>query len=379
MKILYISYAKQDGGWWIHTSEFLAAIRSLHKDVLSYTPLAVSPSAGGKTAKKSEYVTGPFRELRYLAVVFLRRALGELRELRKHRPDAVILRWGRYLSALLLCRMMKIPILVELNGPILEEQFAPKAERFRWLPFWQRFEKAVLKLPSHIMVVSEPLREYYVNCGIDAEKISVLPNGVDTARFHPANDGQKIREKLGLQGKTVVGFSGHFAPWHGLDFLISAMHEVMDSGKDLVLLLIGQRNARVELPQMPANTVVTGLVPHEEMPDYLGAADIFVAPYPKIDPFYFSPLKIFEAMAAGKAVLASAQGQICELIVPEHSGLLYPAGDKTAFLRQLHRAVDDPAFRKELGKNARTRMEENYTWEHNAQKVLHQCQKFFRK
>ncbi len=373
MKILYISYAKHGGGWWIHTSEFLAAIRSLHKDVLSYTPLAVSPSAGATSLKKSEYVTGPFREMRYLAVVFLRRALGELREMRKHRPDAVILRWGRYLSALLLCRMMKIPILVELNGPILEEQFAPKAERFRWLPFWQRFEKTVLKLPSHIMVVSEPLREYYIKCGIPEEKISVLPNGVDTARFHPANDGRNIREKLNLQDKTVVGFSGHFAPWHGLDFLIEAMQEVMRSRKDIVLLLTGQRNTRVDLPELPENTIITGLVPHEEMPDYLAAVDIFVAPYPQIDLFYFSPLKIFEAMSAGKAVLASAQGQICELIEPEQSGLLYPAGDRKIFLQHLYRLIDDAAFRKYLGENARRRMEEHYTWEHNAQRVLHQC------
>ncbi|MFH0728322.1 MAG: glycosyltransferase family 4 protein [Pseudomonadota bacterium] len=97
-------------------------------------------------------------------------------------------------------------------------------------------------------------------------------------------------------------------------------------------------------------------------------------PYPRIDPFYFSPLKIFEAMSMGLPVLASAQVQISELIEDGKSGCLYPPGHQKVFLEKLEALLDSPELRSSLGRRARETMEKKYTWRQNASRVLALCQ-----
>ena len=239
-------------------------------------------------------------------------------------------------------------------------------------------KRTTLRLPTHITVVSEPLKQYYISRGIPPKKITTVPNGVDTQRFHPGVDGQMVRKKLGLAGKTVLGFSGAFAPWHGIDFLLETVanliHNNPEMRENIALLLIGSAGPYFTMPDLPGGYIVTtGYVPYENMPLYLAAVDIFVAPYPRIEPFYFSPLKIFEAMAMRKLVLASAQGQICELIDDGVSGLLYPPGEMSCLLHKLDLVINDNELRRRLGYAARERIVHNYTWEHNAQAVLNLC------
>ena len=107
----------------------------------------------------------------------------------------------------------------------------------------------------------------------------------------------------------------------------------------------------------------------------MAAIDILVAPYPEITPFYFSPLKIFEAMAMGKPVIASEQGQICELITDGISGLLYQPGDQEAFIRNIERLITDTQLRYELGQQAGKVIADNFTWKDNAGRMLKLCRK----
>ncbi|MDM8554706.1 glycosyltransferase family 4 protein [Desulfococcaceae bacterium HSG7] len=392
MKILYISYVKYGAGWWVHTTQFLTAIRSLHNDILSYTPLAAS-DAKSKIPKetsrkrKSDQILNPLREIRYLSMTYTRRAWGEIRQLKRFKPDVVIVRWQRYLSGLILCRLFGIPVIIEQNGPALEDTFTPRKYRFRWLRFWQWFEICNLKLADHIMTVSEPLKQYYINRGLPSGGITTVPNGVDINMFHPRIDSNQVKRKLGLEGKLVVGFAGHFSHWHGLDFLAKAMKKYLASAStrgnykdNIALLLIGSKETHFIMPDLPeGRTIITGYVPHTEMPLYLDVIDIFIAPYPRIEPFYFSPLKIFEAMSMGKPVLASAQGQICELIDDNISGLLYPPDDMTVFLKKLDLAVKDKKLRSRMGHNARQKMVQHFTWADNASRVLNICKRFDKK
>jgi glycosyltransferase involved in cell wall biosynthesis len=122
--------------------------------------------------------------------------------------------------------------------------------------------------------------------------------------------------------------------------------------------------------------VITGHVPYEKIPEYLSAIDVFIAPYPHIEPFYFSPLKIIEAMAAGKPVLASAQGQISELIQDGVNGCLFPPGHKEIFLEKLKLLGENKEIREKMGANARKTIAEKYTWNNNAAKVFDLCRRF---
>lgn len=381
MRILYINYEKFGGGAWVHTSRFIEALRKIHKNLIIHTPRI---HQGEIEEEESSPLGGTFgfsdnlRELRFLAALFVRRLSEEFRLLRKISPDVVILRQGRYISAVPLCRLLNIPIILEINGPALEYEFLPQEERLRCTAFWHWLDKMLMRIASHNMLVSETLKQYYVKDGIAAEKITSIPNGVDIYAFNVSVKGDKVRDQLNLKGKTVVGFSGKFARWHGLSLLADAMKAIYASKKynELALLLVGSPDDNMDLPDLPRKiTTITGHIPHEEMPEYLAAIDIFVAPYPLITPFYFSPLKIFEAMAMGSPVIASAQGQICELITDKVSGLLYPPGDIAALIQHIERLIADAEYRKELGENARKVMETRYTWKDNAEQMLALCKK----
>ncbi len=381
MRICYINYEKYGGGSWVHTTRFIAALNEIHDDLIVHTPLFSQDTTTGveKTPLGGSWgYSDNFRELRLLAAMFGRRFLEEFRLLKAAKPDVVILRAARYISAVPLCRLLNIPIILEINGPALEYEFLPKEERLRGGNFWHWIDTKLMKIASHNMVVSETLKQYYVMDGIADEKITSVPNGVDITTFDlsASDEGKRVREQLGLQGKTVVGFSGKFAQWHGLPLLADAMKAIYASNKysDLALLLVGSPEDSVVIPDLPDEiTTITGHIPHEEMPEYLAVIDIFVAPYPLITPFYFSPLKIFEAMAMGKPVIASAQGQICELITDEVSGLLYPPGELPTLIQHIERLVADIEYRRELGKNARKVMETRYTWKDNAEQMLALC------
>ena len=382
MKICYINYEKYGGGSWVHASRFIAALRKIHDDLIVHTTLARQGAAGeGESAPVCGAfgLSDNFRELRFLAAMFGRRVFEEHRLLKEAAPDVVILRQARYVSAIPLCRLLHIPIILEINGPALEYyEFLPKEDRLRGGAFWHWLDKKLMTIASHSMVVSETLKQYYVDDGVAAEKITSIPNGVDVQTFNGDVPGDGIRQRLGLQGKTVVGFSGKFAKWHGLPFLADAMKAIHESGKyqNLALLLVGSPGETVVMPDLPNDiTTITGHILHDEMPAYLAAIDICVAPYPPITPFYFSPLKIFEAMSMCKPVIASAQGQICELITDQENGLLYPPGDLSALIQRIERLLVDAELRRTLGQNARKVMETKYTWKDNAERMLDLCKK----
>jgi glycosyltransferase involved in cell wall biosynthesis len=114
----------------------------------------------------------------------------------------------------------------------------------------------------------------------------------------------------------------------------------------------------------------TGAVGPHEVPRLLASMDVAVAPYPGLSFFYFSPLKVFEYIAAGLPVVASRVGQVATVIQHEVNGLLCPAGDAgelTAALLRLHR---EPELRSRLGQAARATVLQNYTWEAVAGRIL---------
>jgi glycosyltransferase involved in cell wall biosynthesis len=119
--------------------------------------------------------------------------------------------------------------------------------------------------------------------------------------------------------------------------------------------------------------VFPGLVPYGRVPEHLAACDILVSPHLPLEdgsPFFFSPVKLYEYMAAGRAVVAAALGQIGEVLREGETGLLHPAGDAGAFRRAIRTAAADPDLRRRLGEAARAEAAGSYTWRDNAARVL---------
>ncbi len=112
-----------------------------------------------------------------------------------------------------------------------------------------------------------------------------------------------------------------------------------------------------------------GGVAHQDVPQYLAAMDVAVAPYPALEDFYYSPIKLYEYMAAGRAVVASRVGQVAETIEDGVNGLLFDPGDRTGLINCLRRLQKDMALRNELGRRASATCSD-HTWDRNAARVL---------
>jgi glycosyltransferase involved in cell wall biosynthesis len=171
-----------------------------------------------------------------------------------------------------------------------------------------------------------------------------------------------------------VGFVGTLKPWHGVDALIRAFAQASPEMAGARLLIVGDGPERAGLEQLGAtlgiNVHYTGSVEPDAVPGLVASMDVCVAPYPRLKIFYFSPLKLFEYMAAGRAVIAARTGQVAQVLTHGHDGLLYAAGDERALADAIVRLSGDPGLRAELGANARNTVEARYTWDRVAAHIL---------
>jgi glycosyltransferase involved in cell wall biosynthesis len=271
-------------------------------------------------------------------------------------------------AGLLLARKFNLPFILEVNAPITVEQEVWHSFIFRKLG--ATIEEKLFSHADRIIVVSNELKKYVLKFNVTPDKITVIPNGVDINLFNPKISGTKIRRKYGLNKDKVVCFIGSLMAWHGAENIIRVANEMADSHPKVKFLIVGSGTLEEKLKTMAGeNVVFTGSVEHKLIPEYLAASDIAVAPYPKMDFFYFSPIKLFEYMASGKAIVASDMGQIGEVIEHEKTGLLIEPGNVRALKESIEYLLDNPQLRRKLGRNAR-KAAESYTWENNAKRVM---------
>ena len=264
------------------------------------------------------------------------------------------------------------PLILEVNSPLAmehDEEGTVTAPGFaRWC------ERQVFRLASTILVVSGPLKRIVAGEGIDPAKIVVMANGVDLSAFGAAPDATALRDKLGLQGATVIGFVGWFRPWHGLEMLIDAFHRAELGWKGAKLLLIGDGPATPALRKQVAAlgleecVVFAGAVPHDAIPEYLALVDIAAQPAANA---YCCPMKVIEYMAMSKPIVAPAQDNITELLAEDREALTFAPGDVDGMAGALARLVASSEDRKRLGAAARQAIDDRgLLWSRNAARVV---------
>lgn len=264
-------------------------------------------------------------------------------------------------------RKIGIPGILEVNAPLILEQ-----EQHRGLVDKVEAEaiaRRVFEAASTIVAVSREVKDYVSQYVRDTEKIKVIPNGVNPQRF-------KLNLPVKNTKQFTVGFVGSLKPWHGLPVLIEAFagfHQQHTQGR---LLIVGDGTERDRLTQMIAEKNLdsavhfTGAVPPETVPYWLSQMDVAVAPYPQSENFYFSPLKVYEYMAAGLPVVASNIGQIPDVIDDGVNGLLISPGDGAALANALEQLWRSPLLRRRLGDSARAKILQHHTWERVVEKIL---------
>jgi glycosyltransferase involved in cell wall biosynthesis len=323
-----------------------------------------------------------FREAASLSYNF-RFIVAARKLLAKRRARLLYQRHGRFLFAgALLSRSLGIPLVLEYNAS--EEWMAKYWDPGRFSPWLRLCEKVSVKAASLIVVVSNPLKQQLMDAGVPGERILVNPNAADPEWFHPDCGGARVRQDLGLRLEDiVVCFVGTFSYWHGVAVLEQAIRSLLDDAQPadgrLKFLLVGDgllapqlRNALEPYSRLGLVTF-TGAIPHRSVREYLDAADVLVSPHipmPGGSPFFGSPTKLFEYMAMGKAIVASALDQIVDVLEHGRTALLVRPGDPGELVEAIQRLAADRDLRTGLGRNARETALERHTWRQNASRVL---------
>ena len=300
------------------------------------------------------------------ANAFLREALA------RHGPfDAVYERYSLWSHAgMEFARDASVPGLLEVNAPLVAEQ--AEHRRLSDRAAAERVASRVFGAATWLLAVSDGVAEHLERSPEACGRVHVLPNGVDPERFRP----RPRRAVPAVPRPFTVGFVGSLKPWHGLEVLVAAFALLHGHDPSSRLLVVGDGPGREPLEAglkahgLLGAATLTGSVDSADVPRLLASMDAAVAPYPSLARFYFSPLKLYEYMAAGLPVVASAVGQVAEMIEHRRTGLLCPPGDPLASAAALIELQADPGLRLRLGRQARAQVLRRHSWRAVADRIL---------
>lgn len=385
MRILYLaldprqSFSGRTGGA-THMREIVSALR---KEGCEVKVMAVGAEGF------SEFSTAPIRKSRLKDIVkklvpqsvwLLARDLNDIRLDRKMEPlieqavgefsPHVIYERNAYLfaSGARVAVRAGVPYFVEINSPTADE----RRENFGApLASWHnRVERFQHKVARGIVVVSDEVKKHLISWGVEAEKIRVIPNGVNLERFAVVTGRDEIRAKYGLKG-AVVGFVGSIASYHGVEILMEEMKKVVEAEPKAKALIVGGGPLLDEMVKKAHKSglkdviIFTGEVPPEDVPSYISAMDIGVLPRSAA---YCSPIKVFEYGSLGLPVISIDVGPVRAIIRNKVEGLLIRENDSLA--EAIITLIKNPQEAKRMGENLKKRIENNFTWSHAAKKLL---------
>lgn len=299
-------------------------------------------------------------------------------------------------AAALISLELAIPYILEYNGSEISMSQSFNGTSLEYERIFVRAEDAAFRQATIVTVVSEVLRESLIARKVDPRKILVNPNGADPVQYAPASAAAReaVRSELGFTSDNrVIGFSGTFGGWHGIDVLAAAVPKICDQAPAARFLLIGDGSHKPMLDEAVAKSGLldrvrsAGRVPQAEGARLLGACDLFVSPHNRhmVDSRFFgSPTKLFEYMAMGQGIVCSDLEQLGQVLSPAlreadfldtdvHVGneraVLVTPGDVDEFVTAVIALVDRPEVAAALGRNARQAVLETHSWQRHVENI----------
>ena len=307
-------------------------------------------------------------------------------------------------SGVILSRLRKIPLIIEYNG---SEMWLSKnwSSGTALANYVEKSENVCLKHAHLIVTVSDVLKDELIERGVEPNRIVSYPNGVDAEEFNSENKAvsevQQIRNELGVpEGAILLTFIGTFGHWHGVEFLARAMTKLIERSPqwfeeyNVFVCFVGDGVKRqavekiIDKCSFKHRFKLTGMVAQDMTPLYMAASDILMSPHvpnPDGSPFFGSPTKLFEYMAAGRPVIASDLFQIGEVLkgapyarqlpptdclpTDEQCGVLVRPKSVKDIALAIQFLVENPEWRRQAGRNAMKRVLSRYTWERHAEEI----------
>jgi len=289
--------------------------------------------------------------------------------------DIVQERIGLYKSGVAMaCRRLGLPYILFWDADDIFEQDllgTPLTGLLRWRA--AQVIRYNLHSAAYVLCVSEAARARLESVWqVPGDRIGVFPNAVDVELHRPyPQERAAARAGVGVGEQPLVVFVGSFFPWQDVSLLLRAFAKVRAEVKDARLVLVGDGQQAQEMKNLAGELGLaevvhfSGFLPHPAVARLVSAADVAVAPYAQMDPAHFfgSSMKLFEYMACGAPLVASAIGQIEQIVVDGQNGLLVPPGDLGALANALRRLLQDPKLRAYLGQAARRDAVHKHSWD----------------
>lgn len=315
-------------------------------------------------SKLSSYAVRAMMMARYRKAV---RAIAE-----RERPDIIHAHssYSNAYAGLPAARALGVPLVYEVRtlwgeSAVVEDGLRPDSLKHRLV--W-RFELGAMQRADLVIPISQGIRAELTRRGVDATKLEVVPNGVDTERFVPGPFDQARADRLGLSGRFIIGFIGSVLKLEGLSTLVDAYHLCRAKREDVALVIVGDGPERQSLEAQASrlgvrDVVFAGKVPPNEVSSWYSIMDVLV--YPRIRAVVcerVTPLKPLEAMALGKVCVGSDVGGITELIRHDDTGVICRSEDPGDFADTLLALRDDSAKMERLRQSAALFIKREREW-----------------
>jgi len=306
----------------------------------------------------------PWRVLRPVSYAVLSCIVGLMRAW-SSKPDVVYYRWMDSPHPLLFARLLGAQCVCEVNGepvPDWSETDRTIKRRFKhWLASF------ALSRCDRVVVLTDGLRDLVVRrYRVAPERVAVLPSGTDTDLFVP-QDAAACRRRIGVDlDRDYIGFVGSFYRYQGLQCLLEAMAIVRRNMPSVHLLLVGDGEAAPELKQQADRLTLSpcitwaGRIPYQEVPAWIGAMTLCVAPFRR-DRGETSPVKIFDYLACGKPVIASAIPSVSATFTQETGVTLVPPDDPVSLAQVMLALLKDPDRQARMAVDGRNFVQQGFS------------------
>ncbi len=364
----------------IHMMEFLRSANKIEDvEVIPGFPLI-------KTNKRLDPELKVFHRVKHMLPRAFKDILGisynilclyrAVKVMKKIKPDVVILRNIQFtFYSVFIRKWFKVPLVMEVNTPNTFERINLQQIYFK------RISLAIEKWSWHntdrIYTVSENQKKMITNCGIPGQKIRAIHNGVNPDLYKNLDYTARKSNK-----KVTCLFAGSFQKFHGLNNIIHAFSPLFDKYSEkfhVNIIGFGETFDQVKKllqseKRYSQGISLLGFVEYEKVPLHLVQSDItFLCNFTT----YGSPIKLFEYMAAKTAILVPNRNNIKEVLENEKDALFFQAEDMEDFSLKMERLITDKKLREALAGNAYQKVMNNYTWDHNARRVIELAKEAF--
>jgi glycosyltransferase involved in cell wall biosynthesis len=230
----------------------------------------------------------------------------------------------------------------------------------------RQMAKKIYNQATHIVALSPGMKNGIVHTGVEASRVTVIPNACDCNLFRLDLDGSIWRNRLGLDGRFTAVYFGAMGLANGLEYVIEAARILSQRHKEnIALVLVGDGGKKPELQRLAqeyklTNVIFNSSVPKAELAGLVAECDVCMTIFSAAKENTWSPNKMFDALAAGKAVLINVPGWLRETIESHNCGRYLDPHRPQALADALEELAANPQLCREMGKNARALAEREF-------------------